>query len=84
MSRRGIVASTPRARTYAGELRASSVFPTGLTFLSDGQLIGSAEAVFLHHAVSTRLNTAKNDDEKLLEPLADSLLLAVEIKCPGH
>jgi putative SOS response-associated peptidase YedK len=33
------------------------------------QLIGSAESIFLHYLVSTRLNTAKNDDEKLLEPV---------------
>jgi putative SOS response-associated peptidase YedK len=33
------------------------------------QLIGSAESIFPHHPVSTRLNTAKNDDEKLLEPV---------------
>jgi putative SOS response-associated peptidase YedK len=31
-------------------------------------LIGSADSNFEHYAVSTRLNTAKNDDEKLLEP----------------
>jgi putative SOS response-associated peptidase YedK len=33
------------------------------------QLLGSAESIFLHYPVSTRLNTAKNDDEKLLEPV---------------
>ena len=32
-------------------------------------LIGSADSNFEHYPVSTRLNTAKNDDEKLLEPV---------------
>jgi len=31
-------------------------------------LIGSADSNFEHYPVSTRLNTAKNDDAKLLEP----------------
>src|SRR5438552_12337243 len=34
-----------------------------------GTLIGSADSHFEHYPVSTRLNTAKNDDEKLLEPV---------------
>ena len=32
-------------------------------------LVGAAEANFEHYSVSTRLNTAKNDDERLLEPV---------------
>ena len=31
-------------------------------------LLAAADSNFEHYAVSTRLNTAKNDDEKLLEP----------------
>jgi putative SOS response-associated peptidase YedK len=34
-----------------------------------GTLIGSADSNFEHYPVSTRLNTAKNDDERLLEPV---------------
>ena len=33
------------------------------------ELLSSAETNLEHHAVSTRLNTAKNDDERLLEPV---------------
>ena len=32
-------------------------------------LIGSADSHFEHYPVSSRLNTTKNDDEKLLEPV---------------
>ena len=34
-----------------------------------GAMVDAAQVEFHHHAVGTRLNAAKNDDEKLLEPV---------------
>jgi len=34
-----------------------------------GALIAAAQLDFKHHAVSTRLNSAKNDEQSLLEPV---------------